>query len=499
MEKLLGFVFVAIAILLVTLAFVPYKECFTTTSRDDFPAMLESCLENIQDHDKYAQIIGNEKHWKVAAALDKALTRDTSNSIVDYRDDSGSMMCVINPRKFQVSNSCTIQGKHRVHSLRPTRGSVDPSGCLVNPNDPNFTEFLEDIDHIMNKQEYDYIAKVKAQANRARANIKAREAQAAADRLKAQEARQQNMQIENENRSTQERVNTVSERARSLAQIKDGSTSEKAVSNARELRMSNVTTNGVRWVMCDGRPRQTWCLMDPNYDGGGWMLLAKMDEGTTFHFDSVHWEQSTELNPTDLTIEAKKGGGIGDAKYPAFNSVPVKDIMVIFLIDIIGGHVTNQTTRGAQGWAWIIKDWWSRDRTNGTTALTGFSTSHARDAPESNPLKFDKEGLDRNIWSHQYNEMKVVIGGHKHLQPSDPPHGFNAWGSVRLGIACNENGPGNYLTNDTWCGIGGGNGSGGCVRTDNESMPSCFSAGDYFGCCGVPGQRRRFKALLFGR
>jgi hypothetical protein len=495
MEKLLGFVFIAIAILLVTLAFVPYKECFITTSRDDFPAMLESCLENIQNHDMYAQITGNEKHWKVAAALDKALTRDTANSIVDYRDDSGRAMCVINPKRFQISG-CTIQGKTRVHSLRPTRGSVDPSGCLVNPNDPNFPDFLDDIDHIMNKQEYEYIANVKAQADRARDNIKAREAQAAADRLKTQEAQQQNAQHEIDNRSTQEQVNQANERAKALAQIKDGSTSDKAVSNALELKTLNVTTNGVRWVICDGRPRQTWCLMDPNYDGGGWMLLAKMDEGTTFHFDSVHWEQSTELNPSDLTIEAKRGGSIGDAKYPAFNSVPVKDIMVIFLIDIVGGHVTNQTTRGAQGWAWIIKDWWPHDRTNGTTALTGFSKSQARDAPESNPLVFDKEGLVRNIWSHQYNEMKVVIGGHKHLQSSFT-YGVNSWGSVRLGIACNENGPGDYLSNDTWCGIGGGNGGGGCVG--NESMPSCFSAGDYFGCCGVPGQRRRFKALLFGR
>ena len=495
MEKLLGIVFVAIAILLVTLAFVPYKECFNTTSRDDFPAMLESCLENITDHDKYAQIIGNEKHWKVAAALDKALIHDTNNSIVDYNED-GSTMCVINPLKFQISDTCTIQGKNRVHSLRPTMTSINPRGCLVNPNDPNFPEFLEDIDHIMNKQEYDYIARVKAQANRARENTKAREAQAAEDRLKAQEAQQQSSQLENNNRSIQTQVNTATQRSRALALIKDGATSDKAVNNARELRQFNVTTNGPRWVMCGGQPRQTWCLMDPNYDGGGWMLLAKMDEGTTFHFDSDHWETSTELNPTDLTIATKQGGGIGDAKYPAFNSVPVKDIMVIFLIDRVGGHLTNQTTQGAQGWVWIIKDWWPHDKTNGTTALNGFSKRHARDAPESNPLVFDKEGLTwPYIWSHQYNEMKVVIGGHKHLS------GVNTWGSVRLGIACNENGPGNFLSNDTWCGIGGGfAGEGINIARDHGWSPTGnFSAGDYFGCCGVAGQRRRFKALLFGR
>lgn len=495
MEKLLGFVFVAIAILLVTLAFVPYKECFNTTSRDDFPALLESCLENITDHDKYAQIITNEKHWKVAAALDKALIHDTNNNIVDYNED-GSTMCVINPRKFQISDSCTIQGKNRVHSLRPTRNSVNPRGCLVNPNHPNFPEFLEDIDHIMNKQEYDYIARVKAQADMARENTKKREAQAEEDRRKAQEAQAANSQIENSNRSLQTGVDAGNQRAREMAQIKDGTISDKAVNNARELINLNVTTNGPRWVMCGGQPRQTWCLMDPNYDGGGWMLLAKMDEGSTFHFDSVHWETSTELNPTDLTIATKQGGGIGDAKYPAFNSVPVKDIMVIFLIDTVGGHVTNQTTPGAQGWAWIIKDWWPHDKTNGTTALIGFNKSHARDAPVSNPLEFDKEGLDRRIWSHQYNEMKVVIGGHKHLQSSSM-YGVNTWGSIRLGIACNENGPGDFLSNDTWCGIGGGAGSGGCIG--NETSPTCFSAGDYFGCCGIPGQRRRFKALLFGR
>ena len=495
MEKLLGFVFVAIAILLVTLAFVPYKECFNTTSSDVFPEMLESCLENIASHDKYAQIIGNEKHWKVAAALDKALTSDTTNGIVDYRDN-GSAMCVINPKKFQLADSCTIQGTNRVHSLRRTGRSINPSGCLVDPNAANFPDLLEDLDRIMNQQEYDYIENVKAQANRARENIKAREKQAADDRLKTQEAQQQNAQVIVTINSTQAQVNASTDRARELAQIKDGTMREKALNNARDLQKLNVTANGPRWVICGGQPRETWCLMDPNYDGGGWMLLAKMDEGTTFHFDSVHWETSTELNANDLSIATKRGGGIGDAKYPAFNSVPVKDIMVIFLIDIVGGHVTNQTTPGAQGWAWIIKDWWPHDKTNGTTALTGFSKRQARDAPESNPLKFDKQGLDRRIWSHQYNEMKVIIGGHKHLQSSNV-YGENTWGSVRLGIACNENGPGDFLSNDTWCGIGGGAGSNGCIG--NPSMSSCFSAGDYFGCCGIPGQRRRFKALLFGR
>ena len=499
MDMLLRFVFFGIIVLLAALAFVPYKECFMITT-SDFPNMMETCLENIQSDTMYNTVTGNEKYLKVAAMLDKALTHDANDNIITYKEN-GQNMCVMSPLKFAIPDDCIMNGKNGVYRLKkvPANGAIQPSGCLVDPNSSEFPNFLGDMEYSVNKADYDYIASVKAATDKARNETKALENKIEDDKKNTEATKQKIADLQSENTVLQSNLQSFSEKKKQLAQIKDGQTPDRAIRKTEELKSINVSANGIRWVMCDGQPRRTFCLMDQGYDGGGWMLLAKMDEGNTFHYDSAHWEQSTVVNPDDLSILPKAGGGIGDAKFPVFNSVPVKDLMIIFLIDVIGGHLpaSRQTTEGARGWVWIIKNWWPHDRANGTTALTGFNRRYARDAPVSDPWAFDREGIERGIWSHQHMAMRVVIGGHSHLVPRDMVNEWN-WGSVRLGITCNENGPGDFMTNDTWSGLGGGKSFGQCA-SDASHMPDCFSAGDFFGCCGVPGQRRRFKALLFGR
>ena len=501
MDTLLRLVFFGVVVLLATLAFVPYKECFMI-STSDFPNMMETCLENIRSDALYNTVTSNEKYLKVAAMLDKALTHDTNNNVVTYQE-KGSDMCIMSPRKFSIPNSCVINGKNGVYRLKqvPANSDIQPSGCLIDPNQPNFTTFLGDVEYLVNKNDYEYIASVQTSTEKSRNEAKALESKIEAERRQTEATKQKIAELESENNILQSNLQSFAEKKKQMSQMKDGMSPERSIQTTAELKRLNVATNGIRWVMCDGQPRRTFCLMDHGYDGGGWMLLAKMDEGNTFHYDSNHWEQPTVLNPDDLTILPKVGGRIGDAKFPAFNSVPVKDIMVIFLIDVIGGHLpaNRQTTEGARGWVWIFKDWWPHDRAKGTTALTGFNKHHARDAPIADPLAFDREGLERGLWSHQSMAMRVVIGGHRHLVPRDRVNAWN-WGTLRLGITCNENGPGDFMTTDTWAGLGGGYSFEQCTSSpDSGNMPGCFSAGDYFGCCGVPGQRRRFKALLFGR
>lgn len=49
--------------------------------------------------------------------------------------------------------------------------------------------------------------------------------------------------------------------------------------------------------------------MDNKYDGGGWMMIMKMTNGTTFEFGANYWTTANTLNSTDLTRNN------ADAKY----------------------------------------------------------------------------------------------------------------------------------------------------------------------------------------
>jgi len=83
--------------------------------------------------------------------------------------------------------------------------------------------------------------------------------------------------------------------------------------------------DGIYWINVNGTATQTYCLMDQKWDGGGWMLLMKMTRGTTFQYSSTYWtDQANTLNPTDLNRRDN------DAKFAAYNHVPIKDIMGIW-------------------------------------------------------------------------------------------------------------------------------------------------------------------------
>jgi hypothetical protein len=83
--------------------------------------------------------------------------------------------------------------------------------------------------------------------------------------------------------------------------------------------------DGIYWINVNGTATQTYCLMDQKWDGGGWMLLMKMTRGTTFQYSSTYWtDQNSTLNPTDLNRRDN------DAKFAAYNHVPIKDIMGIW-------------------------------------------------------------------------------------------------------------------------------------------------------------------------
>ena len=261
---------------------------------------------------------------------------------------------------------------------------------------------------------------------------------------------------------------------------------------------SSPPVDGVYNILCNGIDRPTYCIMNRDYDGGGWMLLMKMKHGKTFDFRSPHWTTTTELNALDTNLSIEN-----DAKFPVFNHVGIKDIMVIFMVNNrVGGHLTpaQQTTEGAKGWVWRCTNWYGEQL---ATAITGFNTPRVMKntaGADMSAFNFDRAGIDNKIWSSQ-NVGKVVFGGHTALQP---PSGrgwqtANDWGTVRFGMVFNNEE--DYLSNDTWCGIGGGFSDAGVNLTRDHGWGPAgdFSAGDYFGCCGTPGMNSPVRALVFGR
>jgi hypothetical protein len=92
--------------------------------------------------------------------------------------------------------------------------------------------------------------------------------------------------------------------------------------------------------------------MNSLYNGGGWMLLMKGPQGSTFEYNSTYWTNSTTtLNVTDTNLNNN------DAKFAAFNSVTVKDVMAWWPdVGITGGTIPSTPY-----WTWHINNWYSTD------------------------------------------------------------------------------------------------------------------------------------------
>lgn len=270
------------------------------------------------------------------------------------------------------------------------------------------------------------------------------------------------------------------------------------------MRLLNSTSSppvdGVYNIICNGVDRPTYCIMNRDYDGGGWMLLMKMKQGDTFDFKSKHWtDPTTEMNALDTNLSLEN-----DAKFPVFNHVGIRDIMVIFMVENrVGGHLSpaQQTTEGAKGWVWRCTNWYGGRL---ATAITGFSESRVlkdSSGADISAFDFDRAGIEARppIWSSQ-NVGRVVFGGHTALQPSG--RGWytpNDFGTVRFGMVFNNED--DLLSNDTWCGIGGGFSDEGVSIALHHGwgQNGNFSAGDYYGCCGNSGINSPVRALVFGR
>jgi hypothetical protein len=210
--------------------------------------------------------------------------------------------------------------------------------------------------------------------------------------------------------------------------------------------------------------------MNPKWDGGGWMLIMKAAQGSTFNWGSTHWTTTSTLNPTDTTTT------VADAKFDVFNSVPVTDVMAVWPTSDIGAGNTGGSLAVSDGWVWLVKNWY----TSAITPLAGFQI----DRPATPPDIFNFSGFSTSspIWSYQTGLRAHVFGSGSHV-PSAPGSDvyFTRWGFMW------NNESGTTHTQDAFAGIG-------------LNIPSS-SGGDFWFWTGVnkKGFNRNIAWLMYGR
>lgn len=243
--------------------------------------------------------------------------------------------------------------------------------------------------------------------------------------------------------------------------VSDGLTPIRAGSSALAIKTATGTnTDGLYWIdLPSVGVQQVYCIMDSNWDGGGWMMSLKATRGTTFNFDSSYWTTANTFNTTS------RDQTDADAKFDVFNYYQAKDIMARWPdIGSSGGSI------GGRGvWTWAENNFFSSNR---TTLLNFFNTQ------------------DRYF----VRDSDSFVGGPAYGQFSSQTdirfYGFNYRNNnnnakVRWGFGFNENSEG------TWATYGAGVLSrGGAPGSDDVSggigMSSSwgsYSAGDRISCC----------------
>lgn len=467
-------------ILLIMIVFIPYTyEHFNNIDVDKI-----SCIDLLRDNSSYQNLL---QTIQSSSSKSQALN-DLDRSII-YQDTANgpvytySNVCILNTDKlnnYGLTTSCGVLGNV---TLQPTTSEYAIKGCIVPVS--NTTIFQNTLDSLYNKK----TDNITTDINNYNTSISSLQTQNSILQNSIQSRSNFLITTSNSYFNTKAQIDTYNllynniqvqnSTLRNSLTTSFGNCAENAATNASQIReLGGTTKDGVYYISCAGVPKQIYCLMDSKYDGGGWMLLMKMIPGSTFQFSSQHWTNASVLNETSTNMTAS------DAKFEVFNTVPVKDVMALFLTNEVGKSGGSLNISGY--WTWVVKNWYNNGER--ITPLNGFNI--ARDANPPNP--YDFPGFDSSIFSSQSPSARHVFGGNAHLG-SGWVNSANDWGTVRWGFVFNENGVNDFRSSDVWCGIGGGR------NNSYEQGSYAFSAGDYYGCCGQPGLQTKLTCYLFGR
>ena len=170
-----------------------------------------------------------------------------------------------------------------------------------------------------------------------------------------------------------------------------GSSSDNAAESCKEI-LDNYpsSSDGVYWInLPTVGATQCYCLMDSNYDGGGWTLAMKASNGTTFKYSANYWTTSNTLNETNVNRDD------GDAKYEVMNHFLAKDMMAIFPdVQNIGtesGSIDNLTA-----WSWLENNFY-----NSGSRITLLSIFSGSTVTLSSDPRNEFDGFNSTYFSYQ--------------------------------------------------------------------------------------------------
>jgi hypothetical protein len=244
----------------------------------------------------------------------------------------------------------------------------------------------------------------------------------------------------------------------------DGSTSDRAAPSASYLVSLGITADGIYWInLPTAGPTQIYCILNPAYDGGGWMMAMKATRGTTFNYSANYWTTANTLNPTQTNRND------GDAKFNSMNYFQAKDMMAVWPDISNGGSIPGSTL----GWTWLENNF------NDGTRITPISffgiTYPTMNAGGSG--KFIKDAKTFSGWASGVFSSQVDIRFYGFNYTNNPSYGLSM--KCRWGFGWNENGEGLYPSSGG--GAPGSNDVAGGIGLDTGG--GSYSAGDVIVCC----------------
>jgi len=275
---------------------------------------------------------------------------------------------------------------------------------------------------------------------------------------------------------------------------KDGLSSAGAGTSAAQLKADyGYNTDGVYWInLPTAGPTQVYCLMNNQWNGGGWMMAMKATTGTTFNYSANYWTTYNTLNPTDVTRNN------ADAKYDVMNYFAAKDMLAVWP-DITTG--TGGSITGLGVWTWLQNNYYRGGRMSWVdfnNIASDYLTTDQSGAygVSANPYGgyFLGDAKSFSGWASGIFSSQVDIRfyGYNFNNFYNSTYGITA--RVRWGFGWNENGEGLYqgassigrgvanaTTGPSKSGAPGSDDVSGGIGMD--STYGSYSAGDKISCC----------------
>jgi hypothetical protein len=255
------------------------------------------------------------------------------------------------------------------------------------------------------------------------------------------------------------------------ALLKDGLTPSTAAISASQIMLDYPNSpSGVYWIdLPTVGPTQTYCILDPAINGGGWMMMMKATRGATFQYSSNYWTTANTLNVNQTNRND------GDAKFEVMNRFAAKDMLALWPDLGQGGCVSV----AGYPFIWLQNNFFAGNRVVPITFWNTVDRYFLGDANAFCGIANFSTQTDVRFYGFNYRSLRTT--------------GDQA--RTRWGFGWNENGGGlfpngNEASPDVVGGIG--------MQFDNTT--ALYSAGDFIACCQtVTGINRTARVELYVR